>query len=102
MIWKRIPQGLPIYASTVITPTNRPYLAELPQHRIPFEYPGNAERFGDLVITNRADFTRMLEGDRRVLVVGWANGMAGLQLDATNANLRMILSSGVWELYSNQ
>jgi len=102
VIWKRIPQGLPIYASTVITPTNRPYLAELPQHRIPFEYPGNAERFGDLVITNRADFTRMLEGDRRVLVVGWANGMAGLQLDATNAHLRMILSSGVWELYSNQ
>ena len=102
IIWNRLPQGLPIYASTVITPTNQPYLAQLPQHRMPFEYPGNAERFGDRVITNRADVTRMLESDQRVFVVGWANGMAGFQLNATNAHLRMILRSGVWELYTNQ
>lgn len=102
VIWNRLPQGLPLYASAVITPTNRPYLAELPQHRMPFEYPGNAERFGDLVITNRARFVQMLEGDRRTLVVGWANGMAGVQLETTNARLRMILRSGNYELYTNR
>ena len=102
VIWQRLPQGLPLYAQSVITPTNRPYLAELPLHRMPFEYPGNQERFGELLITNRTDFARMLEGDERVLVVGWLNGMNTLKQVATNASLRMIHVSGTYELYTNQ
>ncbi len=102
VIWNRLPQGLPLYAQTVITPDNRPYLVELPQHRMPFEYPGNAERFGELVVTNRTDLARMLEGDRRMLVVGWRGGFNVFQQVATNAQLRLILESGTWELYSNR
>ncbi len=102
VIWHRLPQGLPLYAQDVITPDNRPYLAGLPLHRIPFEYPVNQERMGDLVITNRADVVRMLEGDRRVLVVGWRNGFRNFQESTTNTNLRLLKESGTWELYSNR
>jgi len=102
MIWHRLPQGLPLYAQDVITPDNRPYLAGLPLHRIPFEYPVNRERLGDLVITNVPDVVRLLEGDRRVVVVGWRNGYRNFQELTTNTQLRLITESGTWELYSNR
>ncbi|MDA7915828.1 glycosyltransferase family 39 protein [Verrucomicrobia bacterium] len=100
--WGRFPQGLPMYAYPVINRDKRPYLAMMPQYRLPFEYPGNAPRLVGIGITNAADYTKLLEGDQRVLGVGWAGATDVASATATNVTIYSVLKSGHWELFSNQ
>lgn len=100
--WGRFPQGLPFYAHPVINPINRPYLAMMPQYRLPFEFPGNAPRLEGIGITNHAAYVKLLESDQRVLGIGWAGATEVAQLTATNTTIHLLLKSGHWELFSNQ
>lgn len=98
----RIPQGLPFYAHPVISATRRPYLSGLPEHRMPFEFPGNRARFGDRVLKDDAVYGNLLAGQQRVLVVGFKGAFANSRPLARGKPLRLIAQVGDWELFTNQ
>jgi hypothetical protein len=98
LAWKSLPQGLPLYAQPVINPTNRPYLGRLNPTIHPFEFPGNRERFGRLVITNAADVIPLLEQGPRVLAVGTKGTFDELRQGLPQAQVLLLLRSGRWEL----
>lgn len=98
----RIPQGLPFYAHPVISATRRPWMSGLPEHRMPFAFPGNRERFGDRVLKDDHIFGNLLAGQQRVLVVGFKGSLTNARLLARGRPLRLLLQSGDWELFTNQ
>jgi 4-amino-4-deoxy-L-arabinose transferase-like glycosyltransferase len=98
----RIPQGLPFYAHPAISAQRRPYLSGLPEHRMPFEFPGNRARFGDRVLKNDLLYGNLLAGRDRVLVVGWKGTYASSRPLARGKPLRLLAQVGDWELFTNQ
>jgi hypothetical protein len=100
--WGRFPQVLPFYAVGVIDAAHRPYLGAVPMDGPPFEFPGNRERFGRLVLPDEAAFGRLLENPSRVLVVGFEGTYRHARLLAPQARLRFITQAGQWELFANQ
>jgi len=102
LCWGQLPEGLPYYSRGVISAANRPYLAGMNLTRLPFEFPGNQERFGDLVITDDDSVAQFLSGNRRVLVVVSQPVAARFNYVAADIPMRRIANSGEWELLSNQ
>jgi 4-amino-4-deoxy-L-arabinose transferase-like glycosyltransferase len=100
--WGRLPQGLPFYAQPVISGENRPYLGGMPLNQVPFEFPGNRERFGALLVPDESALIRLLAGQRRVLVVGFSGTFARVQELLREKPLRMITRVGQWELFANR
>ncbi len=98
----RIPQGLPFYAHPVISAQRRPYFSGLPEHRMPFEFPGNRERFGDRVLKDDHIFSNLLAGQQRVLVVGFKGSFVSARPLARGRPLRLLAEAGEWELFTNQ
>ncbi len=101
LVWGRLPQGLPFHAAPVISATNQPFIYNWPMHRVPFEFPGNAERMREFIVPDEASLAKLLTGERRVLVVGFGDVFAPAQRLASNAPPRKLLHSGEWELFSN-
>jgi len=102
LVRHRIPQGLPFYAHPVISATRRPYLSGLPEHRMPFEFPGNRARFGLQVVKDDQIYGNFLAGQQRVLVVGFKGSFASSRPLARGKPLRLIAEVGDWELFSNR
>lgn len=102
VIRNRIPQGLPFYAHPVISAARRPYLSGLPEHRMPFEFPGNRARFGDRVLASDEVFSNLLAGQQRVLVVGWKGSFVSARPLARGKPLRLLAQVGDWELFTNR
>ena len=100
--WGRLPQGLPFYAHPVISAANRPYLGGMALDQIPFEFPGNRERFGDRILPDEAALIRLLSGSRRVLVVGLSGSLNHFQPSLEHAPLDLVARVGQWELFSNR
>lgn len=100
--WGRLPQGLPFYAQPVISTANRPYFCGMPLNQVPFEFPGNRERFGGLLLPDESALIRLLAGDRRVLVVGFSGTLSRVQESLREKPLRVITRVGQWELFSNR
>lgn len=100
--WGRFPQGLPFYAHPAISSTNRPFLGGMPLHRIPFEFPGNRERFGDRLLPDLAALDNLLHGTNCVWVVSFQGTLEPLHPPATNASLRRIIRTGQWDLSVNR
>ena len=98
----RLPQGLPFYAHPVISAERRPYLSGLPEHRMPFECPGNRARFGDRVLKDDVVFSNLLAGQQRVLVVGFKGAFTSSRPLARGKPLRLLAQVGDWELFTNQ
>jgi hypothetical protein len=101
VIRHRIPQGLPFYAHPVISAARRPFFSGLPEHRMPFEFPGNRARFGDRVLTNDAAYGNVLTGRQRVLVVGPRGSFVAAKPLARGQPLRLLAEVGEWELFTN-
>jgi 4-amino-4-deoxy-L-arabinose transferase-like glycosyltransferase len=102
IIRNRIPQGLPFYAHPVISAERRPYLSGLPEHRMPFEFPGNRERFGDRVLKDDHIYGNLLAGRQRVLVVGFRGSLTSSRGLAQGKPLKLLAQVGDWELFTNQ
>lgn len=102
IIRQRIPQGLPFYAHPVISTTRRPYLSGLPEHRMPFEFPGNRARFGLQVVKDDQIYGNFLAGKQRVFVVGFKGSYTSSRPLARGKPLRLLAEVGDWELFSNQ
>ena len=100
--WGRLPQGLPFYAHPVISAANRPYLGGMALDQVPFEFPGNRERFGDRMLPNEAAMIRLLSGNRRVLVVGVSGSLDRFQTFLEHTRLDLVARVGQWELFSNR
>ncbi len=102
IIRHRIPQGLPFYAHPVISAARRPYLSGLPEHRMPFAFPGNRERFGDRVLKDDHIYGNLLAGQQRVLVVGFKGSLTSSRALARGKPLRLLAQAGDWELFTNR
>lgn len=102
VIRNRIPQGLPFYAHPVISAQQRPYFSGLPEHRMPFAFPGNRERLGDRVLKDDRIYGNLLAGPQRVLVVGYKGTFTSSRPLARGKRLRLLAEAGEWELFTNQ
>lgn len=70
--------------------------------KVPFEFTGNRERMGDLLLESDEQVVRLLSGRRRVIVIFEENNLPRFQNLTAGLKLREIGKSGVWELYANQ
>jgi len=98
--WDRFPQGLPFYAYPVLCSTNRPLLGGMPLNKVPFEFPGNAQRFGDLLIPDEQRLEKLLDGTNKVWVVAYLGTHDRLQ-QFHHKPLPLIKKVGQFELFSN-
>ena len=97
-----LPQGLPLYSNHVINPANRPYFCGLAPNRVPFEFTGNRERFGTLILRDNTALTALLAGTNRVLVVSYRCKFDEMQRSVPQVPLRRICKVGLWDLFSNK
>ena len=100
--WGRFPQGLPFYSGSVISKTNRPYFGGMDLTLVPFEFPGNRERLGNLLLPDDNALAQLLAGDRRVWVVSFGDEAAKIQQDRGGAPLRLVTRVGRWQLFANR
>jgi 4-amino-4-deoxy-L-arabinose transferase-like glycosyltransferase len=100
--WGRFPQGLPFYSGTVISTTNRPYFGGMDLTLVPFEFPGNRERLGKLLLPDDNALVQLLAGDRRVWVVSFGDMAQKVQQDRGGTPLRLVVRVGRWQLFSNR
>jgi 4-amino-4-deoxy-L-arabinose transferase-like glycosyltransferase len=100
--WGRFPQGLPFYSGTVISATNRPHFGGMDLTQVPFEFPGNRERPGDLLLPDENALAQLLTSDRRVWVVSFGDMAEKVQQDRGGAPLRLVARVGRWHLFSNR
>jgi len=100
--WGKFPQGLPFYTGLVISGTNRPYFGGMDLNLAPFEFPGNRERLGELLLPDVNALARLLAGDRRVWVISSGEGAEIIRQSRVAAPLRLVLRAGRWELLSNR
>jgi len=77
-------------------------LGGMPLNQVPFEFPGNRERFGDLVLPDELALVQLLSGNQRVLVVAFSGTFDHFQHSMTNKPLRLVARVGQWELFSTR
>jgi hypothetical protein len=100
--WGQFPQGLPFYSGAVISATNRPYFGGMDLTQVPFEFPGNRERLGKLLLPDENALAQLLAGDRRVWVVSFGDKAEKVQEARGAAQLRLVARVGRWELFVNR
>jgi 4-amino-4-deoxy-L-arabinose transferase-like glycosyltransferase len=101
VVYQRIPQGLPLYTWPLISATNRPYFMHLPQHRMPYHYPGNQDRLEPYTIEDFEEL-KQLTDRQRVLFVGWRGSHRAVAEQLTNTPIEMIEEVGHWELFESK
>jgi len=101
LLWKQLPEGLAFYAHGAISQTNRPYFGVMNLTKVPFEFTGNKERMGDLVLETDDDVLRLLSSARRVVVIVEENNLPRFHNVTTGVPLHALDKSGVWQLYAN-
>jgi 4-amino-4-deoxy-L-arabinose transferase-like glycosyltransferase len=102
LLWGQLPEGLPFYSQGAISPTQRPYFGGMNLTKVPFEFPGNQERMGDLLLTTEAQVLQLLSSPRRVIVVMQETTAHRFQKLTSEVPLHAVGKSGVWQLYSNR
>ena len=92
-----------MYSGGAISATNRPYLGGMDLKQMPFAFPGNRERLGDLLLPDEAALQKLLATGRRVLIVGPAGTFEKFYQpgDRTAPN-HLVKRVGQWQLFSNQ
>jgi 4-amino-4-deoxy-L-arabinose transferase-like glycosyltransferase len=100
--WGRFPQGLPFYSGAVISATSRPYFGGMDLTLVPFEFPGNRARLGNLLLPDDDALAQLLAGDRRVWVVSFGDMAQKVQQDRGGAPLRLVARVGRWQLFANR
>ena len=100
--WGRFPEGLPFYAAPVISATNRPYLGSMEMAQVPFEFPGNRERLGHLLLPDDAALAQLLQGEKRVWIVALGGTIENFEAGHASVRLRAVAKAGQWELFVNR
>jgi 4-amino-4-deoxy-L-arabinose transferase-like glycosyltransferase len=99
--WGRLPEGLPFYSGGAISAANRPYFGDMDLAQVPFEFPGNRERLGKLLLPDENALAELLQSGKTILVVGFGSTVENFQKNHGDISLHLILRSGQWELFSN-
>jgi 4-amino-4-deoxy-L-arabinose transferase-like glycosyltransferase len=100
--WGKFPEGLPFYSGGAISATHRPYLGDVDLTQVPFEFPGNRERLGGLLLPDPDALARMLQSDKKVWVIGFGKTIDQFQQAHTNTPLHLVSRDGQWGLYANR
>jgi len=100
--WGRFPQGLPFYSGPAISATNRPCFGGMDLALVPFEFPGNRERLGNLLLRDDNALGQLLAGSRRVWVVSFGDMAQKVQQDRGGMSLRLVARVGRWQLFANR
>ncbi len=100
--WGKLPQGLPFYAGNAISATNRPYFGGMDLTQVPFEFPGNRERLGNLLLPDDNALVQLLESGQRVWIVGPVGAVEEFQQTHGDYLLRRAMRAGQWELFVNR
>lgn len=100
--WGKFPEGLPFYSGGAISATHRPYLGNVDLKQVPFEYPGNRDRMGDLLLPDENALTQLLQGGKKVWVVGFGNTIEHFQQTHSAVPLHSVSRVGQWELFVNR
>jgi 4-amino-4-deoxy-L-arabinose transferase-like glycosyltransferase len=98
--WHELPQGLPFYAGGIISATNRPYFGAMDLMKVPFGFPLNRQRFGNLYLDENG-LTDLLHQNHGTLIVGYGDAVTDFQKGHADIFLRLVMRSGRWSLYAN-
>jgi 4-amino-4-deoxy-L-arabinose transferase-like glycosyltransferase len=98
--WRELPQGLPFYAGGLISATNRPYFGYMPLDKVPFELPGNRERFSSVYLDDNG-LADLLHQNRGTLIVNFETGIPDFEAHHADISLHVLARSSKWTLYSN-
>ena len=98
----RLPQGLPFYSGGVISAAHHPYLSGMDLTQVPFEFPGNRERLGDLLLPDENALAQLLRDKGRVWVVSLGGSMEHFRSVHNAIPLRSVTRVGQWELSVNR
>ena len=97
--WGRLPQGLPFYSGGAISATNHPYFGGMDLTQIPFEFPGNRERLGELLLPDENALANLLAKNHRVWIVSFGDTIERFQDIHGTVPLRLMRRIGQWELW---
>ena len=100
--WGKFPQGLPFYSGGVISATDRPYFGGMDLTQVPFEFPGNRERIGNLLLPDKEALAQLLDGNRRIWLVNFGGRLENLGRTRGAASLHLVTRVGRWELLTNR
>jgi len=97
--WGDLPQGLAFYAYPVICATNRPYFGDMDLTQVPFEFPGNQKRLGNLLLRDDGALVNLLAENRRIWVVGFNNTVEHFLQTHSATPLNLVTNAGQWKLF---
>jgi len=97
--WGRLPEGLAFYAYPTICATNRPYFGDMDLAQVPFEFPGNQERLGKLLLPDEDALANLLAENRRVWVVGFGDTVEQFLQSHHAPSLNLVTNVGQWKLF---
>jgi len=100
--WGKLPQGLAFYSGGVISMANRPYFGGMKLAQVPFEFPGNRERLGELLLPDEDALAQLLQGKRRIWIVGFSGTMEHFQQHHGTTPLNLVTNVGQWKLFVNR
>jgi len=100
--WGDLPEGLAFYAYPAIGATNRPYFGDMDLTQVPFEFPGNQKRLGDLLLPDEGALAQLLAEDRRVWVVGINDTVERFLQNPPATPLNLVTNAGQWKLFVNR
>jgi 4-amino-4-deoxy-L-arabinose transferase-like glycosyltransferase len=100
--WGHLPEGLAFYAYPTICATNRPYFGDMNLTQVPFEFPGNQERLGRLLLPDEKALANLLAENRRVWVVGFNNTVEQFLQNHRTTPLNLVTNAGQWKLFLNR
>jgi hypothetical protein len=100
--WGTLPQGLIFHTFPAINATNRPYLAGISPQSVPFEFPGNRDRFGTLILEDVTALANLLARSNRVLLINREMDPRLAAMWVQNLHLRTVTQVGDWHLYSSR
>ena len=100
--WGQFPQGLPFYTGPVISQTDRPYFGGMDLTQAPFEFPGNREQLGNLLLPDENALAQLLESGKRVWIIGPGGAVENFKKTHDSFLLRRVTRIGQWELLVNR
>ncbi len=100
--WGHLPEGLPFYAYPAICATNRPYFGDMNLRQVPFEFPGNQKRLGELLLPDENALADLLTENRRVWVAGFNDEVEHFLQNHPATPLTLVTNVGQWKLFVNR
>ncbi|MGO8763600.1 MAG: ArnT family glycosyltransferase [Limisphaerales bacterium] len=100
--WGKFPEGLPFYSRGAITVTHRPFLGDVDLTQVPFEFPGNRQRHGALLLPDQNALAQLLQSGEKVWVVGFGSTIEEFERSHSAIRLYWVSQAGQWELFVNR